>query len=428
MAESTTLPIGDAETFKKKALQWAARFRVVCLLDSNDYPLKHKSSGWLLAIDAIEQLTAGEHAFDELKSFSKNATSPIYGYLSYDLKNQIEKLESRHTDRIKFPEMYFFKPRYTLQINGDKVSINRNYPEAFEIVEAINTYVAPIRVDENPDRKLEARTAKQNYLQNVELIKQQIVEGDFYELNYCNEFFLSDASLDPVQIFNRLNEKAKAPFSCFFKLGDKYLLCSSPERFLKKEGSKLISEPIKGTIKKGATKTENEALKHQLKNDAKELAENVMIVDLVRNDLARSSVAGTVVVDELFGVYEFNAVNQMISTISSEISKDVSAVDAIKNAFPMGSMTGAPKVEVMKNIERYEDFKRGLYSGSLGYITPEGDFDFNVVIRSILYNESDKYLSVRVGGAITYDSIAEKEYDEMLLKAQGMMDVLNATL
>ncbi len=427
MSQSTTVSVSDINSFKIKALYWANHFKTVLLLDSNDYPHQnYQSKDWVLAVDAVEELSCNENAFEELKKFQTKCKEDIFGYFSYDLKNEIEKLQSRHGDHLHFPELYFFKPRYVFEINGDKVTVNRNYPETFEIIEVINKI--QVQDTEPQNILLQQRTSKNKYLENIGAIKQQIIDGDFYELNYCNEFYSEGVAINPVDTFIRLNEKAKAPFSCFFKHNDNFLLCASPERFLKKVGEKLTVQPIKGTIKKGITTEENDKLKQQLANDVKERAENVMIVDLMRNDLAKSSKPGSVTVDELFGIYEFNTVNQMVSTISSQIKEGVHFVDAIKNAFPMGSMTGAPKIEVMKNIEAYEDFKRGLYSGAIGYITPSGDFDFNVVIRSIFYNAIQKYLSIKAGGAITFDSVAEKEYDEVLLKAKSMMDVLNATI
>lgn len=421
MAETTTITISDLVAFKQKALAWANCFRVVCLLDSNQYTLdKYSTREWVLAIDALTELEGGDNAFDALEEYRASTASEIFGFLTYDLKNQLEKLESCHTDHFGFPLLYFFKPRYVLELNGNKLTVNRNYTETFELLEHINNYAH----NEAPASPLafHSRTGKQEYLNNVQAIRQQIEAGDFYELNYCNEFF-AKGYIPPVQTFLTLNQKAQTPFSCFFKSNDKYLLCASPERFLKKEGHTLVSQPIKGTIRKGSTQTENEQLKQQLQNDDKEQAENVMIVDLVRNDLARSAMPGTVKVEELFGVYEFNTVNQMISTVTAE-TQTSEPVNCIKNAFPMGSMTGAPKVEVMKNIEQHENFRRGLYSGSIGYVTANGNFDFNVVIRCILYNANTGYVSVPVGGAITYDSVPEKEYEEMLLKAQNTVAVL----
>ncbi len=426
MAESTTVSLNDIESFKTKALIWANYFRVVCLFDSNNYPNNnYRSKEWLLAVDAIDEIVCNNNAFDALKEFHAKVNSTIFGFLSYDLKNEIENLESENFDGLKFPELFFFESRYILEITGDKLTVNRNYPETFELVERIRSQKSEIKNQKSP-LNLKSRTSKETYLQNVEKIRKQIEAGDFYEMNYCNEFYAENEELNSVETFLKLNKKSKAPFSCFLKLDDEFLICVSPERFLRKEGTKLISQPIKGTIRKGNSYEENDALKAQLQKDLKERAENIMIVDLVRNDLARSSKAGSVKVEELCEVYEFNSVNQMISTVTSET--ETSPIETIKNAFPMGSMTGAPKIEVMKNIEQYEDFKRGLYSGSVGYFTCDGDFDFNVVIRSILYNSTEKYISIRVGGAITFDSAAENEWNEILLKAESMRQVLNAEI
>ena len=243
-------------------------------------------------------------------------------------------------------------------------------------------------------------------------------------MNFCQEFFAENTALDPVAFFLKLNEAAQAPFSAFYKLNDQYLACASPERFLKKTNNQLISQPIKGTSRRGKTPEEDEQLKTELRNDAKNQSENVMIVDLVRNDLGKSCVAGTVQVTELFGTYSFPTVHQMISTVEGTLQNDLDFVDALENAFPMGSMTGAPKVRAMQLIEQYEKTKRGLYSGAVGYITPEGDFDFNVVIRSVLYNQKNQYLSFQVGGAIVADSVPEREYEECLVKATGVMRAL----
>jgi para-aminobenzoate synthetase component 1 len=431
MAETTTFTLADIDLFKRNALRWAGQFQAVCLLDSNAYPHdKYSSVEWILAVDALDFCADTANSFDALQAFTKSATDKVFGFLSYDLKNQVEQLTSDNVDGMGFPLIYFFKPRYIIEIKGGKVTFNRNYPEAFDLYERVmGTRDERRATMENANiLVLKSRTSKDKYIANVNRIKDQITAGDFYEMNYCCEFYAKDTVIEPLSVFDRFNRSAKAPFSCFFKLGDKYLLCASPERFIKKAGDTVISQPIKGTIRKGKNQEEDNTLKDQLLHSIKERAENVMIVDLVRNDLAKSAKPGTVEVEELFGIYEFATVHQMISTVTAEVRDDVNPVDVIRNAFPMGSMTGAPKVEVMKNIESYEDQKRGLYSGSVGYFTPDGDFDLNVVIRSIFYNKAAKYLSIQVGGAITYDADAHAEYDEMLLKAKGMLTALDAEI
>jgi para-aminobenzoate synthetase component 1 len=437
LAETTTFTLTDEATFRLRALEWASQFSVICLLDTNGYSHdKYTSLDWILAVDALDFVSAKEGSFEALKKFLNAAKEKVFGFMTYDLKNQIEDLTSSNIDNLDFPPLYFFKPRYIIEVRAGKVTFNRNYPESFEMYERImargegretKDNISPSTIDRRP-LTLASRTSKEKYLANVRSIRDQITAGDFYEMNYCCEFYAEQSRIEPLNVFNKLNAKAKAPFSSFFKLNDKYLLCSSPERFLKKMGSKVISQPIKGTIRKGVTDGENKLLREQLLSSEKERAENVMIVDLVRNDLAKHAQPGTIKVDELFGIYEFPTVHQMISTVVAELQQDVNPVDVIRDAFPMGSMTGAPKVEVMKNIEDYEDQKRGLYSGSVGYFTADGDFDLNVVIRSVFYNAAKEYVSIQVGSAITYDADPAAEYDELLLKAKGMLDALDASI
>ena len=202
-------------------------------------------------------------------------------------------------------------------------------------------------------------------------------------------------------------------------------MCASPEQYLQKTGNKIISKPIKGTIKRSSEFEEDELLKAKLFNSEKDKSENVMIVDLVRNDFSKCAEKGSVKVDELFGVYSFPQVHQMISTVSARLKAGVSGVSAIKSSFPMGSMTGAPKIKAMELIEKEEVFKRGLYSGSVGYFNPEGDFNFNVVIRSLFYSPELTQLSFAIGGAITDGSNALDEYEESLLKAKAIFEVFN---
>ena len=351
--------------------------------------------------------------------------------MTYDLKNEIEKLSSNNFDNISMPLTHFFNPDFVFELNDSEVIIH--YPSEIEeerinqLFDEINSI--PINRDQpnnHPTKPtIRQRVSKEEYLSTIEKIRHHIALGDIYEMNYCMEFFAEDFICDPYQIYSKLNQISPTPFSCFYKLDDKYLLCASPERFLMKKGTKIISQPIKGTIRRDLNdKNHDDLLKQQLFNDPKERSENVMIVDLVRNDLSRTAKKGSVKVEELFGIYSFNQVHQMISTVTSEVNKDIDFNDLIKTTFPMGSMTGAPKIRAMQLIEQYEKTKRGLYSGSVGYISPDNNFDFNVVIRSILYNESSKYLSFMVGSAITFDSVPEKEYEECLLKAKAIIEVL----
>jgi para-aminobenzoate synthetase component I len=251
-----------------------------------------------------------------------------------------------------------------------------------------------------------------------------INRGDIYEANFCMEFFAEKAFINPVEVFKKLDTISDAPFAAFFKNNQHYLLSASPERYLRKEGTKIISQPIKGTSKRFDDEKLDLQSKINLQNDPKERSENIMIVDLVRNDLSHSASKGSVQVEEFCEVYTFKQVHQMISTVVCEVDFSTSLVEIIKSTFPMGSMTGAPKISAMQIIEDLEETKRGLYSGTVGYFTPNNDFDFNVVIRSILYNSQNNYVSFSVGSAITALSEPEKEYEECLLKAKAMFNVL----
>ena len=280
--------------------------------------------------------------------------------------------------------------------------------------------------------QIENRISKQEYLGIIEKLKYHIHRGDCYEINFCQEFFAEEAIIDPLEVYQKLSSLSPNAFSAFYKLEDKFLICASPERFLKKEGGKILSQPIKGTSSRFLQdKINDEKSRQDLYASEKDRSENVMVVDLVRNDLSRICKEGTVKLEELYGIYSFPQVHQMISTVSGELKENVSFTEIIRATFPMGSMTGAPKKRVMELIDQYEETKRGIFSGALGYIDPGGDlpagqagFDFNVIIRSILYNASDKYLSFLVGSGITFLSDAEKEYEECLLKAKAMFEVL----
>jgi len=350
-----------------------------------------------------------------------------FGFITYDYKNQIEALSSKHFDGIKFPERHFFTPQILFKISQREVEVLYDkvllsYSEIERIVSEIDT--VSVLESKIETVKVVSRITKEAYLKNVEFLKQHIQLGDIYEVNFCQEYFAEDVAINPIDIYLALNKKSPTPFSCFVKNDDKYLMSATPERFIHKFGDKIISQPIKGTIKRGENENEDEELKKELFNDVKERSENVMIVDLVRNDLSKIANRGSVNVDELCGIYTFPQVHQMISTVSGKVKNNVSFDEIIKATFPMGSMTGAPKIKAMELVEQYEETKRGLYAGTVGYINPQGDFDFNVVIRSLQYKKNDKYLSFIVGGAITALSDPEKEYDECLLKAKAMLEVL----
>lgn len=335
--------------------------------------------------------------------FISEATQDLYGFLGYDLKNSIEKLKSENKDELKFSEALFFTPQF--EVEFDEIEINN-----------INL--------KHEKSILKCSFSKEEYIEIINKIKKSIIEGNVYEVNFCIEFYTSVQNFNPIEVYLKLNSISPTPFSCLLKAEDKWLICASPERFIQKRGSKIISQPIKGTSKRNPDSIIDEKNKYDLQNSEKERAENLMIVDLVRNDLAKTAQVGTVKVEELFKIYSYTQVHQMISTISSEVSEITPISEIIKGCFPMGSMTGAPKIRCMEYIEELEKTKRGIFSGSVGYVTKSKDFDFNVVIRSMMYNESTQYLSFQVGSAITIDSNPEHEYLECLNKAEAIMKTL----
>jgi len=419
--------IANPEHFKEQLLSWSQQFREVVFLDSNSYPQEYSSFDCVLAVDAFTSLKTDFHnAFDDLKQYQQTTRDWLFGYLSYDLKNDVEELRSSNFDGLNFPDLFFFQPKKIFLLKGNQLEIqylmlcdDEAEDDFDEIVEIPNS-----KAESALSLKIEQRISKELYVEKVSKMLGHILKGDMYEANFCMEFYAENASINPLEKFQKLNAISKAPFSVFFKNHKQYLLSASPERYLKKMGETLISQPIKGTSKRFSDPLEDEKSKQFLESDSKERAENIMITDLVRNDLSHTAQKGSVKVAELCNIYSFLQVHQMISTITSKLDLRYSPIDVLKTTFPMGSMTGAPKISVMKIIENLEETKRGLYSGAVGYFTPEGDFDFNVVIRSILYNQENQYVSFSVGSAITAQSIPEKEYEECLLKAKAMHEVL----
>ncbi len=409
--------------FKHQALQWANDFKVCCVLDSNNYIDKYSEFDFLVAADAYSELEVNNqnlNAFEQLKSYKKNKKW-LFGGFGYDLKNDTENIQSHNKDEINFPDIFFFEPKHLIILKGNTLTINSTNSE--EIYQQIIT-TKPIQTILDFNGEIKSTFSKEQYVATFNKILAHINRGDIYITNFCIEFYAQNVTLHTVLAFQKLNQISPTPFANYFKWDDKYIISATPERFLAKRGNKLISQPIKGTAKRNKDLATDNRIKIQLQNDAKEQQENVMIVDLVRNDLTKSAKASTVKVEELFGIYSFANVHQMISTVVCEVKPGIDSVDIVKNSFPMGSMTGAPKLKAMEIIEHYEQTKRGIYSGAVGYFAPNGDFDFNVIIRSILYNSSKKYLSFEVGSAITANANAETEYDECLLKADGIFKVL----
>ncbi|GGZ58220.1 aminodeoxychorismate synthase component I [Mesonia mobilis] len=417
------------EKFKNQLFKWANQFEEVVWLDSNSYEFSSVEYEAILAVEAFTALkTDYVNAFDKLQEYQQTTKDWIFGYLTYDLKNDVEALSSKNFDGLSFPDLYFFQPKKIFLLKKDEVEMHYLGMVDDELEEdwqdILNTSTIYQTEKENTSATINARLTKDEYIARVEKMLVHIHRGDIYEANFCQEFYAEKFLLQPLFTYFDLNTISKPPFAAYVKLEEFHLLSASPERYLKKTGSKVISQPIKGTAKRLQDPAEDEALKESLKNDPKEISENVMIVDLVRNDLSRTAKKGSVEVEELCKLYSFQQVHQLISTVTAEVAEGIPPVEVLRSTFPMGSMTGAPKISAMKIIEELEATKRGLYSGCVGYMSPQGDFDFNVIIRSILYNSTNKYLSFSVGSAITAKSDPEKEYEECLTKAAAMHRVL----
>ena len=419
------------ENLKNKLLNWSKKFEEVVWLDSNDINNSSNSSKYtaILAVDAFTAIKTDYYqAFKKLEDYQTKTNDWLFGYLTYDLKNDIELLKSSNFDGLHFPDLYFFQPKRIFLFTNTEVEIQYLNCIEDELVtdweNILNQDYKAYKFKNKSTLKIISRTSKENYFNRLEKILEYIRRGDIYESNFCQEFYSENTKIDPLNTFIYLNKISKSPFATFMRLGNLYALSASPERYISKNGNTVISQPIKGTAKRLSDKIEDEKLRLQLENDQKERSENIMITDLVRNDLSKFANKGSVKVDELCKIYSFEQVHQMISTITCQVDTSISPVCMIRETFPMGSMTGAPKISAMNIIEELEDSKRGLYSGAVGYFNPRGDFDFNVVIRSILYNSLNNYVSFSVGSAITAKSIPENEYEECLIKAKAMREAL----
>lgn len=434
-------------------LTWAIPFNICCFLDSHAYESSPPAFECLLAAGAVETFTAtAGNAFSGLKEWSAGREDWLIGHFSYDLAVETEPVHGGRSfaDPIGFPDLAFFVPLHLILLQKDSIRIGSlgedpaliwqqiagTVPANMPAAMSAGRHPAPQPANAIPATPLAntipapppsftPRFTRDEYLATVTALRRHILRGDCYEINFCQEFFDADATIDPYSTWWALSQASPNPFAAFYRLGEQFLLCSSPERFLKRTGSMLYSQPIKGTAARVRQDIAADRLQQQrLYESRKDRAENVMVVDLVRNDLARVCRPGTVQVSELFGIYPFPQVYQMISTVVGELMPGLDWTDAIRACFPMGSMTGAPKNRVVQLINQYERSRRGIFSGAVGYRDPAGDFDFNVVIRSLLYNRAERYLSYQVGSGITFYSNPEAEYDECLVKAEGIRKAL----
>ena len=335
--------------------------------------------------------------------FQSNKHKPLIYFINYDYKSAIESFSKKENNPLKFPNQLFIEVEET--VSFDDI--------IFEPIESIRQEI-----------NIKPTVSKEEYIKNVNTLKQHIQQGDIYEINYCITFEATNTIINPLAIYQKLNAISKAPYSALAKFDKQYIISSSPELFLSKTGNTLLTKPIKGTAKRGLTKTEDDAIIKELRSNLKERTENIMIVDVARNDLSHIAKKGTVSVEKLCDIESYEQVHQMVSTVSCELKENTSFEEIIKATFPMASMTGAPKIRAMQLIDDYEVYNRGPYSGALGYVDEKGDFDLSVLIRSIFYDEEKRYLSFTVGSAITAMCNPEDEYEECMLKAKAMMHSL----
>lgn len=422
---SENFAIGDSIAFKIKMLNWSGRFNIFCFLDNNSYGFEQPNFECILAAGCYESISLTRtEGFEKLQSFTDNAKGWLFGHFGYDALNE-KNTHRRLANEIDFRDGFFFIPNIVIRLQQHKVTIECIIADPTTIYKEILQQDPFINEQDIPVVDLEAGISEDEYKNILCSLKKHILRGDCYEINFCQSFFANNVSINPLFFYHRLSAISPNPFGAFYKLNDKYCLCASPERFLKKTNTTLISQPIKGTSKRDLIDEHIDiANKEYLLKSDKEKSENVMVVDLVRNDMSKICLEGTVHVKELFGIYSFPQVHQMISTIEGAVDADTKWTDIIKACFPMGSMTGAPKKKVIELIDRYEQNPRGLFSGSIGYIDPLGDFDFNVVIRSLMYDETKKLVTFKAGGAITFNSDVDEEYEESLLKAAAIISIL----
>jgi para-aminobenzoate synthetase component I len=416
----------DLSKIKQQVLDWLTSFNTCCFLDNQEYASENHSYECIVAAGEKNALrVSAGFAFEQLKKFSREQNDWLFGHFSFELKSETEDSFSNLPDFVQFPDLFFFVPEIILVITANEISIGSPENNHEDILDDIVHGSYNRKKISSGQTNIQNRITKDYYLETVRHLLKHILRGDCYEINFCQEFFVESVTIDPYELYGNLRKVSPSPFSAFYKTGEKFLLCASPERYLKREGDKIISQPIKGTAARDhRDKNHDQILREELAASEKDQTENVMVVDLVRNDLSKICEKDSVRVTELFGIYSFAQVHQMISTIVGKPRKDVYWTDMIAGTFPMGSMTGAPKRRVLELIGQYEKTKRGLFSGAVGYVKPNQDFDFNVVIRSLLYNRSDQYLAYFAGSGITANSDPEKEYEECLLKVAAFESII----
>jgi para-aminobenzoate synthetase component 1 len=294
-----TFSIEHIKGFKQNLLSWSQQFETVLWLDSNNYQQQYASFDSALAVEEFTSIkTDYTNAFDKLKEYQTITKDYIFGYISYDVKNDVERLSSNNYDGLDFADLYFFQPQKLIFIKGKNIEFHYLKMVDYEIESDFNTIcttkITSTPSDSDEKIKIKLRIHKDEYYLKVHTILDHIKRGDLYEANFCQEFYAENASINPVEVYKHLNDISEPPFASFLKMDHQYALCASPERYLKKEGLKIISQPIKGTAKRLISAIDDDKIATDLSRDIKERAENVMIVDLVRIDLSKTAKIATV--------------------------------------------------------------------------------------------------------------------------------------
>ncbi|WP_158624789.1 chorismate-binding protein [Gynurincola endophyticus] len=412
----------DFTIFKTKMLNWMKPFSISCLLDNHLYQQKHTRAEWIAGVSQSthhSHLLSPQYCFQELQHLHETIPDWYLGHFNFEANQQ---QPPEHP--VAFPVAHFFRPDTIILLKDNQLTIGSIVADPAEIFESIQASAPSAAAAEPAEVEIRCIETKETFIQTIEAIQQHIQRGDCYEMNYCTAFYAENACLDPLALYLAISASNPSPFAAYYRYFDQYLISASPERFLQKKATVLRSQPIKGTIQRAADQQLDDRLQQQLLHSAKDQAENVMIVDLVRNDLSMVCKPGSVKVEEMMALYSFPHVHQLISTVTGELENEKDWGKAIEKCYPMGSMTGAPKKTVLALTEKFEKQPRGLFSGSIGYLQPDSDFDFNVVIRSILYNKQSGYVCFPAGAGITIYSDAEKEWEECELKIANIKKVL----
>lgn len=409
-----------------RLMDWSRNFSRVLLLNSNRFSDPYSRFELLAAFGVRREFSCdGPQPWSPLAAFFQEDPDWIFGHFSFETGLPDPPFLPVRSPYISFGVCSFFQPEILLKIQSGslQVGIHGDRNEAEAIVKELFSSPgssAGLKVGIKRPPYLKPVHTDAEYLDRVNYLISQMMRGNIYEINYCREFQARDVQLDPSALYLKLNAMSAAPFSAYYRQKERFLVCSSPERFVSKTGMQLIAQPIKGTIRRGTSAEEEKSVVLQLQSSSKERAENTMIVDLLRNDLARTARCGSVEVLEWAVPYPFSHVHHLISTVTAQLDPSKHPLDVIRYCFPMGSMTGAPKKKVCELIHEVEDYGRGLFSGSVGYISPEWDYDFNVVIRSLIYDAAAKLMNYHVGSGLTVYSQPLNELDELNLKAKAL--------